>query len=205
MHVIAQQITGKSMNSKEQKQLLLDQLYAPWKNCHQCPLGNMGRSTVVFGKGNPDARIMLIGEAPGKDEDIQGKPFVGRSGKLLNQALLAAGILPEETYITNIVKCRPPENRAPLPYEANTCKKLLLHHQIQIIQPTVICTLGSTALNHLLETDLQITKTRGTLLQFKTITVIPTYHPAYIARNRSQLNTLISDLELVLKQSAIKK
>jgi len=196
-----QQLAGKSLNIKEQKQLLLDQLYAPWTNCQQCPLGSMGRTTVVFGKGNPNALIMLIGEAPGKDEDIQGKPFVGRSGKLLNQVLQMVGIQPEDIYITNIVKCRPPENRAPLPIETSICKKLLLHHQIKIIEPKVICTLGATAINYLLEEDLKITKIRGTKLQFKTVTVIPTYHPAYILRNKSQLTTLISDLEMVLNHA----
>lgn len=196
-----QQLVGKSLNIREQKQLLLDQLYAPLTNCHQCPLGSMGRSTVVFGKGNPNARIMLIGEAPGKDEDIQGKPFVGRSGKLLNEVLQTVGIQPEDTYITNIVKCRPPENRAPLPVEASACKKLLLHYQIQIIQPKVICTLGATAINYLLEEDLKITKIRGTKLQFKNVTIIPTYHPAYILRNKSQLIALKNDLEMVLECS----
>lgn len=191
------------MNTKEQKQILLDQLYAPFLNCHQCPLGSLGRTNVVFGKGNPDARIMFIGEAPGREEDLQAKPFVGRSGKLLNEVLRAVGIQPEDTYITNIVKCRPPDNRAPLPNEAGTCKKLLLYHQIKIICPKVICTLGSVAINHLLDKDLRITKVRGQVMQFKTVTVIPTYHPAYILRNQTQLTTLASDLELVLEHATL--
>lgn len=189
----------QKMNIKKQKQTLLDQLYAPLIACQKCPLGSLGRNNVVFGKGNPDAKIMLIGEGPGRDEDIQGKPFVGRSGKLLNELLIALGINPEETYISNIVKCRPPNNRAPLPDEANTCKKLLLHQQIKIIQPKVICTLGSTALNHLLDKDFQITKIRGTVLKFKAVTVVPTFHPAYILRNQSKLIILANDLELVLR------
>lgn len=189
------------MNSKEQKQMLLDQLYKPLTNCQQCPLASQGRTNVVFGKGNPDATIMLIGEAPGADEDLKGRPFVGRSGKLLDQLLRAIGVQPEDTYITNIVKCRPPNNRAPLPTEASTCKKLLLRHQIKIIQPRVICTLGSIAINHLLDKEVKISKVRGTVLHFKTVTVIPTYHPAYILRNQTQLPTLASDLELVLEYS----
>ena len=104
---------------------------------------------------------MLIGEAPGKDEDRLGKPFVGRSGQLLNKALAIVNIQRENTFITNIVKCRPPNNRKPLPIERRICKDILLLNQIKIIQPTIICTLGSSALQGLIEEDFQITKIRG--------------------------------------------
>lgn len=179
------------------KQQQLDALYAPYKKCTQCPLGNLGRINVVFGSGNPDARLMFIGEAPGKEEDIQNNPFVGRSGQLLNRALNAANIKREDVFITNIVKCRPPKNRRPTPQESTTCKNLLLLNQIKIIQPRVICTLGSTAIQELLSMPkLQITDIRGKTQKIDNITIVPTYHPAYILRNPSKLEILINDLTL---------
>ncbi len=182
---------------QQTKQQLLDALYEPYKKCQQCPLGNLGRINVVFGSGNPDARLMLIGEAPGKDEDIQNAPFVGRSGKLLNQALSAVKINREDAFITNIVKCRPPKNRKPTPLESTTCTNLLLFNQIKIINPLVICTLGSTATQELLKIpNLKITEIRGNPYAMNGITVIPTYHPAYINRNPKKLEFLINDLAL---------
>jgi uracil-DNA glycosylase len=179
------------------KQQQLDALYAPYKKCKECPLGNLGRINVVFGSGNPDARLMLIGEAPGKEEDIQNNPFVGRSGQLLNRALNAANINREDVFITNIVKCRPPKNRRPTPQESTTCKNLLLLNQIKIIQPRVICTLGSTAIQELLAMPkLQITDIRGNIQKINNITIVPTYHPAYILRNPKKLEILINDLAL---------
>src|SRR5437870_4631307 len=123
------------MNPKTYKQELLDKLYAPYKKCMECPLGNLGRTHVVFGEGNPDADLMFIGEGPGKEEDEQGRPFVGRSGKLLNHIFEIIGIHRKNVFITNIVKCRPPNNRKPLPIESNTCKSILLLNQIKIIRP----------------------------------------------------------------------
>ncbi len=185
------------MDPKKFKQDLLDALYAPYKKCIQCPLGFLGRTNVVFGEGNPDADLLFIGEAPGKDEDIQGKPFVGRSGKLLNRALSLVGIERESVYITNIVKCRPPNNRTPLPLETSTCMKLFLFNQIKIIRPRVICTLGSIALNSFLGKPLSITKVRGTQIEHDDMIIIPTYHPAYILRNQTQANTWLADFKLI--------
>ncbi len=184
------------MTKKELKQLLLDELYAPYKNCLLCPLSSLGRTHVVFGRGNPDARLLLIGEAPGKDEDLQGKPFVGRSGKLLSKALESLEIDETDTYITNIVKCRPPLNRAPLSSESAICTKSLLQEQIKIISPSVICSLGSCATNLLLEKSIGISKIRGTIQKYRSVKLIPTYHPAYILRNKKELKTLLSDLSL---------
>lgn len=183
------------MDKKQYKQLLLDELYAPYKTCSLCPLAQLGRTNVVFGEGNPDAQLMLIGEGPGQDEDVQGRPFVGRSGKLLTKALETLGISRTDLYIANIVKCRPPDNRAPLPQEVSICKKLLLDKQIKIIRPQVICTLGSSAINALLETKLSITKIRGTLFDYQGIPVLPTFHPAYILRNGKELIKMVYDLE----------
>lgn len=185
------------MNSKEFKQQLLDALYEPYKKCLKCPLGFLGRTTVVFGEGNPDADILFIGEAPGKDEDLQGKPFVGRSGQLLNRALTLVGIKRADVYITNIVKCRPPNNRAPLPIEASTCMNLFLLNQIKIIRPRIICTLGSVALNNLLQKSYAITKVRGTNIDYDGMTVIPTFHPAYILRNQTQAPSWIEDFKSI--------
>ncbi len=185
------------MDAKAFKQQLLDTLYEPYKKCLQCPLGLLGRKNVVFGEGNPDADLLFIGEAPGKDEDEQGRPFVGRSGQLLNRALTLVGIQRSEVYITNIVKCRPPENRVPLPIESSICMNILLYNQIKIIRPRIICTLGSIALNSLLQKPYSISKVRGTELQHDGIIIIPTYHPAYILRNQSQAPVWIQDFKTI--------
>lgn len=185
------------MDAQKFKQDLLDALYEPYKKCLQCPLGFLGRTNVVFGEGNPDADLLFIGEAPGRDEDIQGRPFVGRSGQLLNKALSLVGIERSSTYITNIVKCRPPGNRTPLPQEITTCMNILLFNQIKIIRPRVICTLGSIALNSLLGKPLSITKMRGTCIEQEGMIIIPTYHPAYILRNQSQAATWIADFKKI--------
>ena len=185
------------MTPKIYKQQLLNELYAPYQKCKECPLGFLGRKNVVFGEGNPDAKLMFIGEAPGKDEDEQGRPFVDRSGQLLNKALLLVGIDRSEIFITNIVKCRPPNNRLPEPIEANTCKSILLFNQIKIVRPQIICTLGSFAIQSLMQQVLQITKIRGSLLEKDGMLIIPTYHPSYILRNVKQSPYLIDDLKLV--------
>jgi len=162
-----------------------------------CPLGFLGRKNVVFGEGNPDADLMLIGEGPGAEEDAQGRPFVGRSGKLLTKILDLVGLPRPEVFITNIVKCRPPNNRKPLPFESTTCKGLFLKNQIRIIRPSVICTLGATAIEGLLDLkEARITKTRGIPTKYEGITVIPAYHPAYILRNPKELTTLVQDITL---------
>lgn len=191
------------MNAKTYKQQLLDQLYAPYKKCMKCPLGSLGRTNVVFGDGNPDASLMFIGEGPGQDEDAQGKPFVGRSGKLLNTIFDLLHVKREDVFITNIVKCRPPNNRKPLPNESNICKNLLLLKQIKIIQPKIICTLGSAALQGLLDNydEIKITKIHGKPIEhvFKDITIIPAYHPAYVLRNPKEFEALYSDIEKAFK------
>lgn len=181
------------------KQAALDALYAPYRNCMQCPLGNLGRTRVVFGSGNPDATIMLIGEGPGEQEDKQGLPFVGKSGNLLSRTLDAVGISRPEIFISNIVKCRPPQNRTPLPSEMKTCKELLLIKQIEIIKPKIICTLGAAALQGILERPVKITRERGAPISVYNATLIPTVHPAYVLRNPPALELLIADLLLVKK------
>jgi len=183
------------MNQKKSKALLLQALYEPYKKCIACPLGKLGRQSVVFGQGNPDAKLMIIGEAPGKEEDEHNAPFIGRSGKLLTKALTALGIDRNELFITNSVKCRPPKNRKPTPRETKTCKDILLVNQIKIIQPNVICTLGSTAIEALLEKPVKMNKIHGTKLRFDSTIVIPTYHPAYILRNPKKMDLFLKDLQ----------
>ncbi len=190
------------MNPREYKEKLLEALYAPYQNCKECHLGYAGRTQVVFGEGNADAELLFIGEGPGKDEDEQGRPFVGRSGQLLNRVLAQVGIERTDVFITNIVKCRPPNNRAPSPQEASTCMNLFLFNQIKIVRPKIICTLGSIALNNLLGKPLSITKLRGTVLEWDGYKVMPTYHPAYILRNQSQALTWLEDFKAIKRSLA---
>lgn len=161
----------------------------------KCPLGGMGRTNIVFGEGDPNATLMFIGEGPGRDEDLQGKPFIGRSGRLLTKIMEAVGIKREEVFITNIVKCRPPNNRKPLPQESSTCKNLLLLNQIKIIQPKAICTLGASALEGLIGQQVKITKMRGNTLELYGAKLVPAFHPAYILRNPKMLHFLAEDIE----------
>src|SRR3990167_2695168 len=172
------------MNATKFNANLLEKLYEPLKNCQACPLSKT-RTNIVFGTGNPNATLMIVGEGPGRDEDLQGIPFVGKSGQLLTKALEAYGITREEIFIANIVKCRPPNNRAPIWTESQTCMSLLLYNQIKIIRPKIICALGSSALNMLLsdqKNPLKITKVRGQVLKKGDLLIFPTFHPAYILR-----------------------
>ncbi len=148
--------------------------------CTRCKL-HEGRTNIVFGVGNPGARLMFIGEGPGADEDAQGEPFVGRAGKKLDEMIKAIGLAREEVYIANIVKCRPPDNRDPQPDEVGTCSPFL-YRQIEAIRPRVIVTLGSPATKTLLNTRVGITKLRGSWHSYAGIPVLPTFHPAYLLR-----------------------
>ncbi len=186
-------------NIKKQKQSLLDQLYEPYKNCTMCPLGNLGRKKVVFGSGNPDADLLIIGEGPGQQEDEQGAPFVGKSGKLLDKALNMAGIKRKDIFITNIVKCRPPNNRAPQKKESITCKNLLLLKQIKIIEPKIICTLGSSSTNSFLEEEIKISDARGKVIPFENFLIFPTYHPAYALRSPKNFEIFAKDIQAAKK------
>lgn len=183
------------MNVKSFKQRLLNELYIPYHACTMCPLSTTGRTHVVFGEGNPDARLMLVGEGPGQQEDIQGRPFVGRSGQLLTKALKLFNMDRSSIFITNIVKCRPPGNRTPTLLESNQCKELLLLKQIKIIRPKIICTLGTAALVSLTNQPIKITKIRGTLIPWQKTYILPTVHPAYILRNPSAFELFLQDIK----------
>jgi DNA polymerase len=149
-------------------------------DCRRCPLHEQ-RTNIVFGVGNPRAKLMFVGEGPGADEDAQGEPFVGRAGKKLDQMIAAIGLAREDVYIANVVKCRPPGNREPRPDEVATCSPYLFR-QIEAIRPRVIVTLGSPAARTLLDTRTGITALRGQWQSYRGIPVMPTYHPAYLLR-----------------------
>lgn len=159
----------------------IDQLYSMIHDCQKCTLGKT-RNKFVFGVGNPNAHAMLIGEAPGADEDAQGEPFVGRAGKLLNDILKAVNLKREEVYIANILKCRPPGNRDPQPLEMETCIPYL-HKQIELIKPKIILCLGRVAANGLLNKKLSLGDLRNSVYEFNGIKVMATYHPAALLRN----------------------
>ncbi len=184
------------MNTKNQKQQLLKELYAPFTECSNFPLETTGATRVVFGEGNPNAQLMIIGEAPGKQEDEQGRPFVGRSGKLLTKVLENLGLKREEVFITNVAKCRPPNNRTPTTQEVALYKTLILMQEINIIKPKVIITLGAVALEAILENGAKIGKIRGTIQHKNGLTIVPTYHPAYILRNPAKLINFSHDIQL---------
>jgi uracil-DNA glycosylase family 4 len=155
------------------------------------------RHSVVFGIGHPHAELMFVGEAPGADEDMQGEPFVGRAGQLLTRIIQAMGYERREVYITNVLKCRPPQNRTPLPDEVENCLPYLLS-QIELIQPKVIVALGATALRALLDVQLGITKMRGHWYTFRGIPIMPTFHPAYLLRNPAAKKNVWDDMKAVL-------
>jgi DNA polymerase len=150
-------------------------------NCQKCLL-SQGRKNAVPGEGNLGAELMFVGEAPGRDEDIQGRPFVGRAGQLLTKIIQAMQFKREEVYITNIVKCRPPENRNPHKQEIEMCQEYL-REQLEMIKPEVIVTLGKVAADSFIQSKLGMTALRGSFYEFNNIKVMPTFHPSYIIRN----------------------
>lgn len=167
-------------------------------DCSRCGLCS-GRNRLVFGAGSPTARLFFVGEGPGADEDRQGEPFVGKAGQLLDRIISAMGLSREDVYIGNIVKCRPPRNRAPLPEEAATCLPFLIK-QIEIVRPEVIVTLGRTALEGLLgEPVRSITRARGQWFRFRGIQAIPTFHPAYLLRNPEHKRPVWEDMQAVME------
>lgn len=184
-----------------EKKIALQNLYNTHRDCPACPYGKTENNHKVFGMGNLNAKIFFIGEAPGEQEDLQKRPFVGRAGQLLNESMEKAGFSREEIFITNIVKCRPPNNRTPTPQEITPAMKELLQKEIKIINPTVICTLGATSARTLLNHPVSMTQLRGTVSSYHGYPLIHVYHPAYIFRNWGALETFISDLKKVYEFS----
>lgn len=164
--------------------------------CTRCKLCELGRRQVVFGVGNPKARLMFVGEAPGEDEDRQGEPFVGRAGQLLTKIIEAIDLSRDQVYIANVIKCRPPGNRNPEPDEVSACEPFLFQ-QIAIIQPRVIVALGKFAAQCLLRTTEPITRLRGREFEYRGATLIPTFHPAYLLRNPSSKREVWEDMKKV--------
>ncbi|MEJ2006704.1 MAG: uracil-DNA glycosylase [Acidobacteriota bacterium] len=173
----------------------LEQIREDLGDCHRCRLAS-GRKTIVFGQGNPHAQLVFVGEGPGADEDIQGLPFVGRAGQLLNRMIQFIGLKREEVYICNIVKCRPPGNRTPMPDEIGTCSPFLLR-QIRAINPRLVCCLGAPAVRTLLGVKQGITKIRGQFYNFHGTKALATVHPAYILRNPREEKILREDFQKI--------
>jgi len=182
-------------------------LYGDWETlereasvCRRCALHET-RTQVVFGVGHRAARWMFIGEAPGEQEDLQGEPFVGRAGQLLTEMIKAVGLSREEVYIANVLKCRPPRNRDPLPEEAAACESYLLS-QVALVKPALIIAVGRIAAQHLLKTSTPIGKLRGVVHDYRSIPLVVTYHPAYLLRSQTEKRRAWEDLKLARKTVA---
>jgi DNA polymerase len=170
--------------------------------CMRCRELCSSRTQTVFGVGNPQARLCFLGEAPGADEDRQGEPFVGRAGQLLNRIIEACTMKREDVYILNILKCRPPGNRAPMPDEAANCREFL-DRQLAIIRPEFICCLGAVAAQNLLETTTSISRLRKRFFDYKGSRVMCTYHPAYLLRNPAAKKDTWEDMQMLMREMGI--
>ena len=165
-------------------------------DCTRCKLHRLGRRQIVFGAGNPEADLMFVGEAPGRDEDIQGVPFVGRAGQLLTKIIEAIDLTREQVYIANVIKCRPPENRNPEPDEVASCEPFLFR-QIDVVRPKVIVALGSFAVHTLLQTDAPISRLRGQVYDYRGAKLVPTFHPAFLLRSPERKRDTWEDMKKV--------
>jgi len=189
--------TGASLFEERIEGDTLDRVRADiGPNCTRCKL-HKARTNIVFGVGNPKAHLVFVGEGPGRDEDEQGEPFVGRAGKLLTQMIEAMGLRRQDVYICNVVKCRPPENRLPEKDEIATCSPFLLR-QLGVIQPKVICCLGSCSAQTMLNTNQGISRFRGEWFDYRGSKLIATYHPAYLLRNPAAKGEVWKDLQKVM-------
>jgi len=165
-------------------------------DCTRCKLHGLGRRQIVFGVGNPEADLMFVGEAPGRDEDIQGYPFVGRAGQLLTKIIEAIDLKREQVYIANVIKCRPPENRNPEPDEVSACEPFLFG-QIDVVKPKVIVALGTFAVRTLLQSDAPISRLRGRVYDYRGAKLVPTFHPAYLLRSPEKKRETWDDMKKV--------
>jgi DNA polymerase len=183
---------------KRKERLSLDAVRQELGECTRCRL-HEGRNHLVFGAGNPHAALVFVGEGPGRDEDLQGKPFVGRAGELLTRIIEAIDLTREEVYIANIVKCRPPHNRDPKPDEIQTCLPFLLK-QLEAIKPRIICCLGTFAAQTLLGTEERISSLRGRFHDYKGTKLMPTYHPAFLLRNPQFKRDVWEDMKRIKEE-----
>lgn len=186
--------SGEVKSRVEQLAALEEEL----RSCRRCPLWTT-RRTVVFGEGNPDARLMFVGEGPGEEEDRQERPFVGRAGQLLTRIINAMGLSRDDVYIANIVKCRPPGNRVPDQEEKDACTPYLCR-QVEIIKPRVICALGSVAARFFLKTEAAVSVLRGRFHSLGSIDLMATYHPAYLLRNPNAKKQVWEDVQEIMKR-----
>ncbi len=190
--------------SAEQRPAALEVIATEVAACTRCPILVANRTQTVFGEGNPNARLMFIGEGPGATEDQTGRPFVGRAGELLNDMITKGmGLNRDEVYIANIVKCRPPENRDPANDEIRNCIGYL-ERQIEIIQPEYLCLLGRPASQAVLNTALPLSRLRGRWNRYKNIPAIATYHPAYLLRNPADKRKAWEDLQMLMQAMGLK-
>jgi DNA polymerase len=187
----------------DERAAALEAIRADIGDCTRCPLAYAGRRKIVFGDGSPTARLMFVGEGPGADEDVQGVPFVGKAGQLLNNMIAAMGLARAEVYIANIVKCRPPGNRVPEPVEANTCSQFLVR-QIDVVRPEVIVALGSTAATYLLGVKQSLSGLRGRWHMCRGAKLAVTYHPAFLLRDPRQKAEAWKDLQMVMAEMGLK-
>lgn len=178
--------------------MTLEEVRQEMGECTRCKL-HRHRTQIVFGVGNPKARLVFVGEAPGADEDAQGEPFVGRAGQLLTKIIEAMGMRREDVYICNIIKCRPPNNRTPESDEILACQPFLLK-QLQAIGPQFICALGGPATQTLLQTKEAISRLRGKFYDFHGIPLLATYHPAFLLRNPHEKKTVWEDMKFLLRE-----
>jgi DNA polymerase len=181
----------------------LESVRAEMGDCQRCRLGKL-RTNLVFGEGNPKAKLVFVGEAPGGDEDRLGRPFVGRAGQLLTRIIAAMGLSRQDVYICNILKCRPPGNRNPEAPEIAACEPFLIR-QLQAISPKIICALGTFAAKTLLNTEAPITVLRGRYHDYHDIKLMPTYHPAYLLRNPSAKKLVWEDIQVIMKDLGLAK
>jgi uracil-DNA glycosylase family 4 len=183
------------------RSLNLEDVRSELGDCRRCSLCSL-RTNLVFGEGNPRAELVFVGEAPGGDEDREGRPFVGKAGKLLTKIINAMSLNREDVYICNILKCRPPGNRNPEPTEIAACEPFLIR-QLQAIAPRVICALGAFAAKTLLnKEDVPITALRGRFHTYEGIKVMPTFHPAYLLRNPAAKKPVWEDIQMIMKELA---
>lgn len=192
---------GSAGSGVDDRRQALTVLAEQVKSCVRCPELASTRTQIVFGDGRPGVELCFIGEAPGADEDAQGVPFVGAAGQLLNKIIAACGFRREDVYICNILKCRPPGNRTPLPNEAANCRGFL-DQQLETVQPKFICTLGGCAANNLLQLNVPLGKLRGRFHDYRGIPVICTYHPAYLLPHRApeKKREVWEDMKMLLKK-----
>ena len=174
---------------------LLEKVRNDLGECTRCKL-HPHRKNIVFGTGNPEAKLVFVGEGPGGEEDLQGKPFVGRAGQLLTKIINSINLNREEVYIANIIKCRPPQNRNPEPDEIKACEPFLIK-QLDVIQPRIICALGTFAAQTLLETDERISRLRGKFIPYRNSRLIATFHPAFLLRNPQRKRDVWEDMKMI--------